>query len=291
MYKKIYIFILVPFFLVSCQESKKENLSLLVEEWIGKEIVYPDNLSFTLWGKDTIDNIVTGTPYTIVTYADSVGCISCKLHLTDWMSYIMELEKTASDRVKVLFLFHPKESQDIVRLLKRERFSYPVCIDVNDSFNKSNKFPSDMAFQTFLLDRGNRVIAIGNPIYNPKIKELYMDIIQGGEPVRKEPSLVRTEVSVNARGVSLGTFSWTEEQTVTFILKNTGDNPLVIEEVTTSCGCILAEYPKEPVHPGMSVSLDITYKANHSEYFSKTVSVYCNAETSPLKLVISGNAE
>ena len=40
-----------------------------------------------------------------------------------------------------------------------------------------------MAFQTFLLDKDNKVLAMGNPILNPKIKELYLKIIRGNDIV------------------------------------------------------------------------------------------------------------
>lgn len=291
MLKKIYILILLSLSLASCKESKKESISLLVKEWIGKEITYPDNMTFTLWGKDTVDNFMASTPYTIVTYADSVGCISCKLQLVNWMAYIKELNRLAPDRVKVHFIFHPNEARDIIGLLKRDEFNYPVCIDLDDSFNKLNRLPSVMAFQTVLIDSNNKVVAMGNPVYNPKIKELYMGMIQGGEIKRKEQLAVQTEISVNSKAVSLGSFFWEEEQIVSFILKNTGKNPLVIEDVTTSCGCTSVEYTKEPVRPGKDINLNITYKADHPEHFNKTITVYCNTKDSPLKLTITGNAE
>jgi hypothetical protein len=37
---------------------------------------------------------------------------------------------------------------------------------------------------------------------------------------------------------------------VAFRFKNTGDKPLVIERVQPSCGCTIAEQPKEPIAPG-----------------------------------------
>ena len=55
----------------------------------------------------------------------------------------------------------------VVSLLRRVHFSYPVCIDEKDSFNLLNKFPKDNRFQTFLLDKNKKVVAIGNPINNP----------------------------------------------------------------------------------------------------------------------------
>ncbi len=37
---------------------------------------------------------------------------------------------------------------------------------------------------------------------------------------------------------------------VSFRFKNTGDKPLVIQSVQPSCGCTVADYPKEPISPG-----------------------------------------
>jgi hypothetical protein len=87
-------------------------------------------------------------------------------------------------------------------------------------------------FQTFLLDKGNKVLAIGNPVHNPKVKELYLKIIQGEKIGRGgENKVIRTKVAIDRTSVSLGSFDWQEEQKVTFILENVGDKPLVIQDV------------------------------------------------------------
>ena len=91
--------------------------------------------------------------------------------------------------------------------------------------------------------------------------------------------------------VSLGRFDWQEEQKATFILKNVGDKPLVIQDVATSCGCTTVAYSKEPALPGKEIDLEVVYKAEHPEHFDKTITVYCNTENSPLVLKISGDAK
>ena len=92
-----------------------------------------------------------------------------------------------------------------------------------------------MNFQTFLLDRNNRVIAIGNPIYNPKVKELYLKIIKGEKIERRDESkVIKSEVDASNISVSLGRGDWQEEQKATFILKNVADKPMVIQAVATS---------------------------------------------------------
>ena len=134
------------------------------------------------------------------------------------------------------------------------------------------------------------MVAIGNPIHNPKIKELYLNIIQGKKDVEGEKTL-RTEINIEEPLISLGRFNWKEERKATFKIENIGKHPLVINDVTTSCGCTSVDYSKEPVRPGDSISLQVTYKADHPEHFDKTITVYCNANPSLVHLKIMGDAE
>lgn len=45
----------------------------------------------------------------------------------------------------------------------------------------------------------------------------------------------------------------------TFVVKNTGDAPLAITRVIASCGCTTPEWTKEPIAPGASGNIKITY--------------------------------
>ena len=47
-----------------------------------------------------------------------------------------------------------------------------------------------------------------------------------------------------------GVVLWKHPATATFKIKNDGDKPLVISNVTTSCGCTVADWTKEPIAPG-----------------------------------------
>jgi hypothetical protein len=41
----------------------------------------------------------------------------------------------------------------------------------------------------------------------------------------------------------------------TFTFQNSGDQPLVISEVKTTCGCTATEWPKEPIPPGETAAI------------------------------------
>ena len=289
-----YLFIIlsiIVLFFFACTRRKNDDMTHLVKEWEKKEIIFPNNLYFTLYGKDTVQ-YPAHLQYTILSYVDSAGCFSCKLQLPMWREFIHRLDSTYPGKVSVLLFLHSKSEIELLYALKKNGFDYPVCIDENDKLNRLNHFPSDMAFQNFLLDKDNKVLAMGNPILNPKIKELYLKIIRGNDIVSTAgKGITQTKVHIDVSFLHLGNFDWPEEQKATFILKNVGDKPLVIQDVATSCGCTTVAYSKEPALPGKEIALEVVYIAEHPEHFVKTITVYCNAENSPLVLKISGDAK
>ena len=94
---------------------------------------------------------------------------------------MQEVDSTLNRPVPFVFYFHPKDMKELRYITRRDAFVYPVCFDEKDDFNRLNHFPDEMTFQTFLLDKDNRVAAIGNPVHNPKVKELYLKVLTGGE--------------------------------------------------------------------------------------------------------------
>jgi hypothetical protein len=77
-----------------------------------------------------------------------------------------------------------------------------------------------------------------------------------------------------------------------FTFKNTGNTPLVIQNVETSCGCTSPEYTKEPVQPGKSGIVKATFDpSGRPSYFDKSLTVISNAANSRVILNIKGNVE
>jgi len=62
-------------------------------------------------------------------------------------------------------------------ILNTQQFDYPVFIDLKGEINKLNGFPRQELYQCFLLDDNNKVLSIGNPLYNRGIWDLYKKII------------------------------------------------------------------------------------------------------------------
>lgn len=78
----------------------------------------------------------------------------------------------------------------------------------------------------------------------------------------------------------------------TFSVSNSGDTPLVITRVIASCGCTTPEWTKEPIAPGKSGDIKITFDpAGRPGPFAKTISVYSNGKTGSFIMTIRGNVE
>ncbi len=74
-----------------------------------------------------------------------------------------------------------------------------------------------------------------------------------------------------------------------FTITNQGDKPLVITQVTASCGCTRPEWTKEPIAAGKSGMLKVTYDPNDRPGpFYKTITIYSNAENR-YNVAIKGN--
>ena len=286
--KSVY-FLLLLLTLTSCKDSQKRKISNLVNEWDGKEIVFPSSSVFMVQAKDTVDFPINNTDYKIVAYVDSVGCMSCKLQLPRWKDFISEIDSLTGYFIPFVFYFHPKDINELRYITRRDNFEYPICIDIEDKFNSLNHFPDKMEFQTFLIDINNKVVAIGNPIHNPKVKDLYIRVLTGkGSEISK---MAMTEVSVDAADIDFGSFPKEVKQERKFVFTNTGKDMLAIQNVVTSCGCTKVSYSKAPIRSGEQTELTVTYEAEKAEHFNKTVTVYCNSNLSPLKLKIKGKAK
>lgn len=76
----------------------------------------------------------------------------------------------------------------------------------------------------------------------------------------------------------------------TFVVKNTGDSPLVITRITASCGCTQPEWTKAPIAPGKTGNVKVTYNPKgRPGPFYKTVSIFSNGKKGSYTLAIKGN--
>ena len=89
--------------------------------------------------------------------------------------------------------------------------------------------------------------------------------------------------------IDYGTIAQNSDGSKIFAFTNTGDAPLLITKVKTSCGCTVPSYSKTPILPGESGELVIKYDTKRLGAFTKTITVMSNAEGGNKTLKIKGN--
>ncbi|KON26510.1 hypothetical protein AC481_07065 [miscellaneous Crenarchaeota group archaeon SMTZ-80] len=77
-----------------------------------------------------------------------------------------------------------------------------------------------------------------------------------------------------------------------FTFINTGNMPFIINEVRTSCGCTTPEWTKEPVIPGQTGLIKVSFNPKgRPGPFSKSITINSNAERQPIVLKITGTVK
>lgn len=89
--------------------------------------------------------------------------------------------------------------------------------------------------------------------------------------------------------IDYGTVEKGSNGTRVFEFTNTGDAPLIISNVSSSCGCTVPSWTKEPVMPKASGKIEVKYDTNRVSPIRKTITVISNAETPTVALKIKGD--
>ena len=89
--------------------------------------------------------------------------------------------------------------------------------------------------------------------------------------------------------IDYGTIVKGSDGTKTFEFTNTGDAPLIISKVNSSCGCTVPKKPEKPIMPGERGEIQVKYDTKRVMPIRKTITVLSNADTPTVALKIKGN--
>lgn len=284
---KLFILTICILSLCSCQQNKDKSLIALVQEWQGKEIQFPmQNPVFVNLSGDTVPLLDQETSYKVLMYIDSIGCTTCKFKLAEWKKFINVADSICRGDISFYFIITPNNLEQIKYKVKRENFTYPICYDLNGEMNKINNFPKKIDYQTFLLSNDNRVIAIGNPINNPNIRELYLSKLgYNSVIIDKKP---KTAIEVDTKTIKLGEIPLGNNFEQNLKIKNIGNNPFVIYYASTSCDCTNVEYDWKSIPAKDSGYVNIQYKADAVGEFTRSIMIYGNIPQKSISIDIEG---
>lgn len=96
------------------------------------------------------------------------------------------------------------------------------------------------------------------------------------------------KISFKSDTIDYGTVEKGADGLRVFEFTNTGDAPLIVSRVTSSCGCTVPKWSKDPIMPGDSGEIQVKYDTNRVNPIRKTITVISNAETPTVALKIKG---
>ena len=97
-------------------------------------------------------------------------------------------------------------------------------------------------------------------------------------------------MKVEEASIQLGTIQMGESKEAVFRLTNTGNNPLVILDAATTCGCARPSFDKHPAKPGEILQVRVIMTPKDKGVFDETITVKCNTNQL-IKLNIRGMAQ
>ncbi len=276
---------------LSCKDNRnRKEIAKIVNEWIGKEILFPENVPCYVSGRETLPEIcneMLRKEFKILMYVDSVGCSDCRLRLFEWKQLMDEADKLFQGEVGFLLFFQPESVDKMPLQFEPSRFNYPVFMDTIGAIHQLNRFPQEMEYQCFLLDKDNKVVMVGNPVLNQNIWKMYKSQIAG---VKDTDPVILTTATIDKTVHDYGIIRKGTPNPTVFTITNTGNHPFIISRISASCGCTNIDWEKQAVEPGQTTAIRVEMTPDEAGFFSKTINVYCNIKGSPIRLMVTGNA-
>ena len=88
--------------------------------------------------------------------------------------------------------------------------------------------------------------------------------------------------------IDYGTIEKGSDGVRVFEFTNTGNAPLIISSVKSTCGCTVPKKPEGPIMPGETGKIEVKYDTNRVNPIRKTITVISNADTPTVALKIKG---
>ena len=101
----------------------------------------------------------------------------------------------------------------------------------------------------------------------------------------------QAKITFKTDTIDYGTIAKGSDGVRVFEFTNTGDAPLIITSVKSSCGCTIPKKPEDPVAPGESSTIEVKYDTNRVGPIRRTVTVSSNASEPMVALKIKGTVQ
>ena len=121
-----------------------------------------------------------------------------------------------------------------------------------------------------------------------KLFTLIIIILFGISSYSQEGLIKKAEITFDKTIINYGTIDKGANGVRDFVFTNTGNAPLIISNVKSTCGCTIPKKPEKPILPGESDKIQVKYDTKRIGFIRKSISVTSNASNPSVVLKITG---
>ena len=121
------------------------------------------------------------------------------------------------------------------------------------------------------------------------MKKIYAILLIGFFTMMLSAQEKMAKIEFETTVIDYGTIEKGADGIRVFKFKNTGNAPLVVSAVKSSCGCTVPKKPEAPILPGEDGEIQVKYDTKRVNPIRKTITVTSNADTPTVALKIKGN--
>ena len=96
---------------------------------------------------------------------------------------------------------------------------------------------------------------------------------------------MKPEISFEKTVIDYGTVNKGDNGVREFVFKNSGNAPLIISNVKSTCGCTIPKKPEKPILPGETEKIQVKYDTKRVGFIRKSITVTSNAASSPTTIL------
>lgn len=97
-------------------------------------------------------------------------------------------------------------------------------------------------------------------------------------------------ITFKEKSIDFGDLTQGDKVSHTFQLTNTGNAPLIISNVAATCGCTVPSWPKEPIAPGKTAEIQVSFNSTGKMgKQNSVVRIYSNASEPIEKVSLISN--
>ena len=95
----------------------------------------------------------------------------------------------------------------------------------------------------------------------------------------------KPEISFEKTVIDYGTVNKGDNGVREFVFRNSGNAPLIISNVKSTCGCTIPKKPEKPILPGESEKIQVKYDTKRVGFIRKSITVTSNAASNPTTIL------